>query len=52
MSVYVVAPISFDFIMMAAVAAYLFAMLVAMLGISEAVKAVSDLVKGGKKKQR
>lgn len=52
MSVYSVAPMSFDIMMMAAVAAYLFAMLVAILGVSDALKAISDFAKGSKKKQR
>jgi hypothetical protein len=36
----------------AGVVAYLFAMLVAMLGVSDAVAAIANLLKGGKKVKR
>ena len=52
MSVYVVRPVMFDVIMSALVAAYLFGMLVVMLGPGEAIKAVAELIKGSKKVKR
>ena len=45
MSVYMTRPLSFDLAMCVAVAAYLFSMLVVMLGPEEAVKAISEMFK-------
>ena len=50
MSVYMTRPLSFDLAMCVAVAAYLFSILVIMLGPEEALKAVSDLFKKNNKK--
>eukprot|EP00802_Teleaulax_amphioxeia_P006639 Tamp_06643.p1 GENE.Tamp_06643~~Tamp_06643.p1 ORF type:complete len:555 (-),score=160.79 Tamp_06643:1000-2604(-) len=52
MSVYETRPLMFDLIMSAGVAAYLFTMLVAMLGPGEAVKALVELTKSNAKKAK
>ena len=50
MAVYETRPLTFDLLMCVAVAVYLFSMLVVMLGLEGAIKAVTELFKTSNKK--